>query len=117
MRSKGLEMGAFRKIVFGLLLAGWCFSGTSALADKRVALIIGNSAYDKVARLGNPANDAALMAETLKTAGFDNVDLRRDLKIADMRRALRDFIEKSRDADVSVVYYAGHGIEVDGVTT
>jgi uncharacterized caspase-like protein len=108
-------MGAFRKIVLGLLLAGWCFSGTPALADKRVALIIGNSAYDKVAKLGNPANDAALMAETLKAAGFDNVDLRRDLKIADIRKALRDFIEKSRDADVSVVYYAGHGIEVDGV--
>jgi uncharacterized caspase-like protein len=108
-------MSAVRKIMFGLLLAGWCFSGSPALAEKRVALIIGNSSYDKVARLGNPANDAALMAETLKAAGFDDVDLRRDLKIADMRRALRDFIEKSRDSDVSVVYYAGHGIELDGV--
>jgi uncharacterized caspase-like protein len=114
MRCLGLEMGAFRNIVLGLLLAGWCFSGSPALAEKRVALVIGNSSYDKVARLGNPANDAALMAETLKTAGFDNVDLRRDLKIADMRRALRDFVDKASDADVAVVYYAGHGIEVDG---
>ncbi|MBI5319877.1 MAG: caspase family protein [Bradyrhizobium sp.] len=89
--------------------------GSPALAEKRVALIIGNSSYDKVARLPNPANDAALVAETLKTAGFDDVSLRRDLKIADMRRALRDFVDKSRDADVAVIYYAGHGIEVDGV--
>jgi uncharacterized caspase-like protein len=80
----------------------------------RVALVIGNSGYDRVARLGNPANDSALVAETFKAAGFDSVELRRDLKIADLRRALRDFIEKSRDADIGVVYYAGHGIEVDG---
>jgi uncharacterized caspase-like protein len=107
-------MGALRNIGWWLLLAG-CFSCTPALAEKRVALVIGNSGYDKVARLGNPSNDAALMAETLKTVGFDNVDLRRDLKIADMRRALRDFVDKAADADVAVVYYAGHGIEVDGV--
>lgn len=110
----GAGMGALRNMSLGLLLAGWCFSGSPALAEKRVALVIGNSSYDKVARLGNPANDAALVAETLKAAGFDNVDLRRDLKIADMRRALRDFVDKAGDADVAVVYYAGHGIEVDG---
>src|SRR6476646_8859374 len=78
----GAGMGALRNMSLGLLLAGWCFSGSPALAEKRVALVIGNSSYDKVARLGNPANDAALVAETLKGAGFDNVDLRRDLKIA-----------------------------------
>ena len=108
-------MDGLRKIVWGVLLAGWCFAGDPALAEKRVALIIGNSNYDKVAKLPNPANDAALISATLKPAGFDSIDLRRDLKVADMRRALRDFIEKSRDADVAVVYYAGHGIEVDGV--
>lgn len=108
-------MGALRKIVWGMMLAGWCLAGGPAFAETRVALIIGNSSYDKVARLPNPANDAALVAETLKTAGFDDVSLRRDLKIADMRRALRDFVDKSRDADVAVIYYAGHGIEVDGV--
>ena len=107
-------MGALRNIGLWLLMAG-CFACTPALAEKRVALVIGNSSYDKVARLGNPSNDATLMAETLKTVGFDNVDLRRDLKIADMRRALRDFVDKAADADVAVVYYAGHGIEVDGV--
>lgn len=107
-------MGVVRNLVLSLLLASWCLSSTAALADKRVALVIGNSVYDKVSRLGNPANDAGLMAQTLKAAGFDNVELRRDLKIADMRRALRDFVDTSRDADVAVVYFAGHGIEVDG---
>jgi uncharacterized caspase-like protein len=107
--------GALRTIVFSLLiLAGWCLSGSTAFAEKRVALVIGNSSYEKVARLPNPANDAALIAETFKSAGFDSVELRRDLKIGDMRRALRDFIDKAREADVAVVYYAGHGIEVDG---
>jgi uncharacterized caspase-like protein len=77
--------------------------------------VIGNSNYEKVARLGNPTNDAGLMADTFKAAGFDSVDLRRDLKVNDMRRALRDFVDKAGDADVAVVYYAGHGIEVDGV--
>jgi uncharacterized caspase-like protein len=106
---------ALRTVVFSLLLlTGWCLSGSSALAEKRVALIIGNSAYEKVARLPNPANDASLIAETFKSAGFDSVELRRDLKISDMRRALRDFIDKAREADVAVIYYAGHGIEVDG---
>jgi uncharacterized caspase-like protein len=108
-------MGAVRKIVMRLLVAACCLPGSAALADKRVALVIGNSGYEKVARLGNPANDAALMADTFKRAGFDDVDLRRDLKIADLRRALRDFVDKASDADVAVVYYAGHGIELDGV--
>lgn len=77
--------------------------------------MIGNSKYQHVAQLSNPANDAALVAETLKAAGFDTVDLRRDLKIADMRRALRDFADGARDADIAIVYYAGHGIEVGGI--
>src|ERR1043166_6653616 len=101
---------ALRTIVFLLLLAGECLTAGDAVAEKRVALVIGNSAYDKVARLGNPGNDAALMAETFKSAGFDSVELRRDLKVGDMRRSLRDFVDKARDADVAVVYYAGHGI-------
>jgi uncharacterized caspase-like protein len=96
-----------------LLLAACCFSGSPALAEKRVALVIGNSGYQKVAPLSNPANDAAVVAAMLKQAGFDSVDSKMDLKAADMRRALREFGNKARDADVAVVYYAGHGIEVD----
>jgi hypothetical protein len=88
--------------------------GEPAFADKRVALVIGNAAYQNVARLPNPVNDSATMATTLKDAGFDVVDSRHDLGAADTRRALRDFADRARDADIAVVYYAGHGIEVEG---
>lgn len=91
----------------------WIFS-QPAFAEKRVALVMGNSAYQSVNKLANPANDSGAIAETLKSAGFDVVDLKRDLKVAEMRRALRDFSDKVRDADVAVVYYAGHGMEIDG---
>ena len=85
-----------------------------AFAEKRVALVLGNSAYQNVAPLANPVNDSARIATTLKDAGFDVVDSRRDLPAAETRRALRDFADRARDADIAVVYYAGHGIEVDG---
>src|ERR1700684_1667671 len=91
-----------------------CFADQSALADKRVAFIVGNSNYQNVVALANPANDAAAVTEMFKKAAFDVVESRRDLKNTDMRRALRDFTEKARDADIAVIYYAGHGIEVDG---
>jgi uncharacterized caspase-like protein len=107
-------MRALHTLLAMLLLAAGCLPSTQAAAEKRVALVIGNSAYEKVARLPNPANDAALIAETFKSAGFDGVDLRRDLKVGEMRKALRDFLDKAREADVAVIYYAGHGIEVDG---
>jgi hypothetical protein len=85
-----------------------------AFAEKRVALVLGNSAYQDVAQLPNPVNDAAVMAATLKDAGFDVVDSRHDLGALETRRALRDFADRARDADIAVVYYAGHGIEVEG---
>jgi uncharacterized caspase-like protein len=85
-----------------------------AFAEKRVALVLGNSAYQNVAKLPNPVNDGAVIAATLKDAGFDVVDSRHDLPAAETRRALRDFADRARDADIALVYYAGHGIEVDG---
>ena len=85
-----------------------------ALAEKRVALVIGNSAYQNVPGLPNPINDATAIAELLRHAGFDVVDSRADLGIAVIRRAIREFADVARDADIAVVYYAGHGIEVDG---
>lgn len=89
-------------------------TGVSAFAEKRVALVIGNSAYKNVARLSNPANDAAAVAAMLKSAGFDTVETKLNLTVSELRKTLRDFGSKSRDADVAVVYYAGHGIELDG---
>src|SRR5262245_30083940 len=88
--------------------------GEPAFADKRVALVIGNGGYHEVARPPNPWNHGATIASTLKDAGSDVVDSRHDLGAADTRRALRDFADRAHDADIAVVYYAGHGIEVDG---
>jgi uncharacterized caspase-like protein len=85
-----------------------------AQAEKRVALVIGISNYQRVPRLSNPTRDAEAMGALFKQAGFDVVDEERDLGISDLRRVVREFAEKSRDADIAVVYYAGHGIEVDG---
>ena len=108
----GHIMGAFRLLVFLIVLAG--LGCGPALAEKRVALVIGNSAYQKVAKLSNPANDATAVAAMFKAAGFDAVESKLDVAANDLRRTLREFGGKSRDADVAVVYYAGHGIELDG---
>jgi len=97
-----------------LVAAALLLAGHPALAEKRVALILGNSAYQNAPQLANPVNDAALIAAKLKEAGFDVVDSRHDLSALQTRRALRDFEDNARDADIAVVYYAGHGIEVDG---
>lgn len=106
-------MGALRKLGL-LLLAACCLGCSPAWAQKRVALVIGNSAYKNVARLTNPVNDAALLAGMFRAAGFDPVLTKTDLSVVDMRKALREFGNAARDADVAVVYYAGHGIELDG---
>jgi uncharacterized caspase-like protein len=96
------------------ILSNWLFS-QSAIAEKRVALAIGNSTYQHVSHLTNPANDAAVMTAMFKKADFDVVDSRVDLSVTEMRRVLRDFADKARDADIAVIYYAGHGIEIDGM--
>ncbi len=104
-------MGAFRWFLLFLLILAGC---GAAHAERRVALVIGNSAYKSVPRLANPVNDAALVGGMFRKAGFDSVDIKLDVSAADMRRALRDFANRTRDAEVAVVYYAGHGIELDG---
>jgi hypothetical protein len=86
-----------------------------AAADKRVALVIGNGAYTKVPQLPNPSHDAAAMADMLRKANFDVVDSKTDLGVEAMRRELRDFSDEVRDADIAVVFYAGHGMEMNGV--
>lgn len=96
-------------LAFALLLGA-----EPAFAAKRVALVLANSAYQNVPSLANPVNDGSVMAKTLKDAGFDVVESRHDLSALDTRRALRDFADAARSADIAVVYYAGHGIEVDG---
>jgi uncharacterized caspase-like protein len=83
-------------------------------AEKRVALVIGNSAYRNAPKLPNPVNDAAAVGLLLTSAGFDVVETRENLAVNEMRRTLRDFSDKVRDADVVVIFFAGHGIEVNG---
>ncbi|WP_128920846.1 MULTISPECIES: caspase family protein [Bradyrhizobium] len=90
------------------------FACGPAHADRRVALVIGNSAYKSAPKLGNPANDATLVGGMFKKAGFDSVDVRLDLNASEMRRTLREFAGRTRDAEMAVIYYAGHGIELDG---
>ena len=106
-------MRACAAALFAIL--AFCAASPAARADKRIALVVGNSQYQNVVPLSNPVNDAAAIADMFKKAGFDVVDSRRDLGNAEMRRALRDFTDKARDADIAVIYYAGHGIEVNGV--
>ena len=106
--------GSLKLLRWAAAAAAFLLVSEPAFAEKRVALVLGNSAYQNVAPLANPVNDSARIAATLKDAGFDVVDSRRDLPAAETRRALRDFADRARDADIAVVYYAGHGIEVDG---
>lgn len=106
--------GSLKLCRWALAAAAFLLVSGPAFAEKRVALVLGNSNYQNVAPLANPVNDSSKMAATLKDAGFDVVDSRRDLAAAETRRALRDFADRARDADIAVVYYAGHGIEVDG---
>ena len=84
-------------------------------AEKRIALVIGNSAY-KDAPLANPANDARLMAKTLGGLGFEVIEVL-DANQKAMKRAVRDFgarIERAGKDTVGLFYYAGHGVQVKG---
>jgi len=85
-----------------------------ASAERRVALIIGNSNYKNVQPLANPARDATAVGAMLKKAGFEVVESKLDLGNTAMRRTIREFTSAAKNADIAVVYYAGHGIEFDG---
>ena len=89
-------------------------SGSSALAAGRVALVVGNGRYAHIGRLPNPGNDASDLSAALRRLGFD-VTTVRDAGLSGMTEALRVFTRSSAGADVSLVYYAGHGLEMDGV--
>src|SRR5437763_11161636 len=87
----------------------------AARAEKRIALVIGNAAYQAGA-LATPANDAGLIAQTLQAAGFDVVGAR-DLDQDSLRRALRDFLEKAAASGpdtVAFIYVSGYGLQLEG---
>lgn len=88
------------------------FQAGLALAETRVALVIGNSKYGSKP-LKNPGNDARAMSEVLKNAGFD-VELVTDASLNDMVAGARRFLAKAQKADVRLFYYAGHAAQVRG---
>jgi tetratricopeptide (TPR) repeat protein len=86
----------------------------STIAKKRVALVIGNSAYENTAPLKNSVNDANLMAISLKNAGFEVTKLL-DADYRTLKRAMLTFGRSLRDGpEAGLFYYAGHGIQVRG---
>jgi hypothetical protein len=102
-----------RFLIAAMSVAALLVSGNAALADKRVAFVVGNSAYRNVAPLANPAIDAKSMAKLLRNVGFDVVEganLTRDK----MTERLLEFGKKAEGADVALFFYAGHGIAVNG---
>jgi D-alanyl-D-alanine carboxypeptidase len=86
----------------------------SASMETRIALVIGNASYAAVSKLPNPPNDAEAVADALRGSGFSDVTLVHDAARADLVAALNGFADRAASADWAVVYFAGHGIELDG---
>jgi hypothetical protein len=99
-----------------LVAAGILLASQAALAENRLALVIGQSAYRAVVPLPNPANDAKAMAQLLGDAGFEVVTAG-DLSQNDLRQTVGEFAARiaAKGPDTTaLVFYAGHGIQVDG---
>lgn len=104
---------AARRLGGLLALAILYVAGGAAQAAERVALIIGNSAYQAVESLKNPRNDALDLSVALEGLGFD-VILGRDLTREGMQQSTAEFSAAAKDAEVALFFYAGHGFQVDG---
>jgi len=107
----------FRHALLKLMIPAAVLLGThSASAENRLALVIGQSAYRSVPALPNPANDARAVTQLLTDSGFE-VSTAADLSQGQMREAVSDFAGKvaAKGADtVALVFYAGHGLQIDG---
>ena len=114
-----MRRGAFnceiRRIAALIALLPLVFAGP-AVAEKRIALVVGNSAYQNITRLENPRNDAVLMAETLGGLGFTLIGGRAQLELdkSALDTAVQNFGRQIQGADVALFYYAGHGVQVSG---
>ena len=97
-----------------LIAEGKATPKSAHLSERRVALVIGNSAYQAVPALSNPANDAKAVANALRAVGFSQVRELHDTDLATFGKALKDFGDIAAAADWAVIYYAGHGLEVGG---
>jgi len=102
------------RLVFAALLA--LLLASPAAARNRIALVIGNAAYQHAPRLANPGNDARLMATTLASLGSKLVGggAQIDLDKAAFDRVVRQFGREAAGAEVVLFYYSGHGLQVDG---
>lgn len=99
------------RFLFALLLM--LATTATAVAERRVALVLADDDYRLVRKLSNPVNDGEAMEAALKKLGFEVVlETNRDLRR--MRRALDDFREDAKGADVALVYFSGHGVEISG---
>ncbi|SDR83802.1 caspase family protein [Bradyrhizobium canariense] len=101
-------------LVYCLCVMVGALFATAAAADRRVALVIGNSAYKSAPPLSNTINDSTAIANMFKSVGFEVVISRNDLGVVDFKRAVREFLLTAETADIAVVYYAGHGVEIGG---
>lgn len=96
------------------LWAALAFASDAAHAEKRVALVVGNGAYQNAPALATTANDANAIADLLRRNSFDVVEVRTDLGNTDFKRVVREFSASARDADVAVMYFGGHGVDIGG---
>jgi len=107
----------FRHALLKLMIPAAVLLGAhSASAESRLALVIGQSAYRSVPALPNPANDAKAVTQLLTDSGFE-VSTAADLSQGQMREAVSEFAGKvaAKGADtVALVFYAGHGLQIDG---
>ena len=107
-------MRSVRSLVVAVLASVVLAAPAVVLAEGRVALVVGNSTYAHIGRLPNPDNDARDISAALRRLGFEvTTELNADR--VELTEALRAFTRQSAGADVSLVFYAGHGIEMDGV--
>ncbi len=106
-------MRALRSFVVAVVAVVVLAAPAVVLADGRVALVVGNSTYAHIGRLPNAENDAQDMSAALRRLGFD-VTTELDADRVELTEALRAFTRQSVGADVALVFYAGHGIEMDG---
>ena len=91
----------------------WSSTTFAMASPDRVALVIGMAEYEAVTPLTNTRNDAEALAETLTDIGFD-VTRVIDVSLAELRAVMKDFSFRSETADLALIYFAGHGIEVQG---
>jgi tetratricopeptide (TPR) repeat protein len=87
----------------------------AGVSGRRIALVIGNSAYMAVPALHNPRRDSELVAAAFRNVGFEAVTISREVTRESLIEALRAFSRDAQHADWAVVYYSGHGVEVNGV--